>query len=148
MRNPPAGVLSEQLQMLQTSDVRMTAQRYAHSGEAQPLTLECPSDQHFARLAHEHERTHRALVQGGGTSVRAAAAAAGLGAEASTALASRIQANPFLKGPAPTFMARTGKASAGAGKAGASSAASAKPRRGAAESGRLQHDDPFSLETL
>ena len=100
--------------------------------------------------------THAAAVQGGGTSVRAAAAAAtGLGAEGSAAPASRIQANPFLKGPAPTFMPRAGnastgagKASVGAGKTGAASSASAKqrPERIAAELGRLQHDDPFSLQ--
>ena len=116
-----------------------------------------------AMLADEHGMTHAAAVQGGGTSVRAAAvAAAGLGAEDSAAPASRIQANPFLKGPAPTFMQRAGNASTGAGKAsagagkasagackaGAESSASAKqrPKRVAAESGRLQHDDPFSLE--
>ena len=92
---------------------------------------------------------HAPAVQGGGTSVRAAAAAAaGLGAEDSAAPASRIQANPFLKGPAPTFMPRAGNASTGAGKAGAAGSASAeqRSRRSAAESGRLQHDDPFSLE--
>ena len=93
-------------------------------------------------LAHERGRTHAAAVQGGGTSARAAAAAASLGTEKSAALGTRIQANPFLKGPAPTFMPR-------AGKAGAASSASAqhRPRRCAAESGRLQHDNPFSLET-
>ena len=109
-----------------------------------------------ARLAGEHGITHAAAVQGGGTSVRAAAAAAaGLQAEDSAAPASRIQANPFLKGPAPTFVPRAGnpstgagKASAGVSKAGAASSASAQQRPGksAAESGRLQHDDPFSLE--
>ena len=113
--------------------------------------------QAIAMLADEHEMAHGPAVQGGGTSVRAAAAvAAGLRAEDSAASASRIQANPFLKGPAPTFMPRAGsastggagKASAGASKAAAASSASAeqRSRRGAAESGRLQHDDPFSLE--
>ena len=73
-----------------------------------------------ARLAGEHGITHAAAVQGGGTSVRAAAAAAaGLQAEDSAAPASRIQANPFLKGPAPTFVPRAGNPSTGAGKASA-----------------------------
>ena len=109
-----------------------------------------------ARLADEHGMTCGAAVQGGGTSVKAAAAAAaGLRAGDSAAPGARIQANPFLKGPAPTFMPRGGNASTGAGKAGAgaskagvasSAGAEQRSRRSAAESGRLQHDDPFSLE--
>ena len=100
------------------------------------------SPEQSAVLAHGHGRTHAAAVQGGRTSGRAAAAAAGLGTQDSAGPGSRIQANPFLKGPAPTFVPR-------AGEAGAAGSASAKqrPRSSAANSGRLQHDNLFSLET-
>ena len=135
--------------------------REVHACLSQLPTLQSSPDEFqrwfaTARLAGEQGMTHAAAVQGGGTSVRAAAAAAaGLGAEDSAAPAARIQANPFLKGPAPTFMPRAGtastgasKTSAGTSKAGAASSAGAerRSRRSAAESGRLQHDDPFSLE--
>ncbi|CAL5222964.1 g5405 [Coccomyxa viridis] len=83
------------------------------------------------------------IPQGGGTSVRAASAAAGLASTDNSFPAVRIQANPFLKTPAPVFM----PPAAGSKDANTGSKASAAGKRRSANTGRLQHDDPFSLES-
>lgn len=122
----------------------------------QVLTVKCmPCVQMSQRLLHRRHADTYGALQGGGTSARAAAAAAAsLAPEENATPALRIQANPFLKGPAPTFMPRESKANKPAKKAegGASSkeAAGRKQmvRKRSVDSGRLQHDDPFSLESL
>ena len=60
----------------------------------------------------------------------------------------RIQANPFLKGPAPTFMQRapaSSKSKKGAKKGEDAAGKEQVSKRRSVDSGRLQHDDPFSL---
>jgi len=89
-------------------------------------------------------------MQGGGSSVRAALAAADFRSMQSASPAVRIQANPFLKGAAPKFTPRNaaGKDAMSESEAGALPAPKQTARERSAKIGRLQHDDPFSLDSL
>ena len=89
-------------------------------------------------------------MQGGGSSVRAASAAAGFRSMESASPAVRIQANPFLKGAAPKFMPRNaaGNDARSEHEAGALPAPKQTARERSVKIGRLQHDDPFSLDSL
>ena len=60
----------------------------------------------------------------------------------------RIQANPFLKGPAPTFVQQapaSSKSEKGTKKGESAAGKEQVSRRRSVDSGRLQHDDSFSL---
>ncbi len=89
-------------------------------------------------------------MQGGGSSVRAALAVADFRSMQSSSPAVRIQANPFLKGAAPKFTPRNaaGKDAMSESKPGALPAPKQAARERSGKTGRLQHDDPFSLDNL